>query len=55
MIYFDAVLDENMKPIFHGTPRETKEWLEKNKTDNSARVCIGTSLAIVTVPEYMRR
>lgn len=58
MLYFDAVLDENMRPLFNGTPEETKEWLEKNepvKTDNSVRVCIGTSLVIVTVPEYMRR
>lgn len=54
-IYFDAVLDENMQPLFNGTPEETKEWLEKNETNNSIRVCIGESLALVTVQEYMRR
>lgn len=55
IVYLDAVLDENLKPIFNGTPEETKEWLKENETDNSVRVCIGTSMAIVTVPEYMRR
>lgn len=54
-IYYDAVLDENMIPLFNGTPDETKTWLEKNKTDSSVRVCIGKSMTLVTVPEYMRR
>lgn len=53
--YYDAVLDENMNPLFNGTPEDTKEWLEKNKTDNSVRVCIGESMVLVTVPEYKRR
>lgn len=54
-MYFDAVLDENMQPLFNGTPEETKAWLENNETDNSVRVCIGESMVLVTVPEYMRR
>lgn len=53
--YFDAVLDENMNPLFNGTSEDTKEWLEKNETDNSVRVCIGESMVLVTVQEYMRR
>lgn len=54
-MYFDAVLDEHMGVLFNGPPEDTKKWLEENETDNSVRVCIGTSLALVTVPEYMRR
>lgn len=53
--YFDAVLDENMQVLFNGTPQDTKEWLEKSKTDSSVRVCIGESMVLVTIPEYMRR
>lgn len=55
IVYFDAVLDKDMAPLFNGTPEETKKWLETNETDNSVRVCIGTSMALVTVPEYLRR
>lgn len=44
-----------MVPLFNGTPEDTKEWLEKNETDNSVRVCIGESMVLVTVPEYKRR
>jgi hypothetical protein len=55
-MYFDAVLDENMNVLFNGTPDETKKWLEENEVDdNTVRVCIGTSMAIVTTLEYKRR
>jgi hypothetical protein len=55
-MYFDAVLNDTMEPLFNGTPGETKKWLEENNTgDNSVRVCIGVSMTLVTVPEYMRR
>jgi deoxycytidine triphosphate deaminase len=55
-MYFDAVLnDETMSPVYNGTPDETKEWLEKYARLFLAplNVCVGRTLDIVTVPEYL--
>ena len=55
-MYFDAVLDFNMKPLFNGTPEETKEWLKKQTPEfqDTVRVCVGYSMQMVTVSEYLK-
>lgn len=55
-MYFDAVLDDRMKPVFNGTPDETENWLKTNpkKLDLSTHtVCYGYSMDVVKVSEYL--
>lgn len=53
-MYFDAVLDADMRPLFNGTPKETREWLSGLAEPHpSWRVCPGRTMALVTVPDYM--
>ena len=52
-MYFDAVLNNDMEPLFNGTPAEVKDWLEKNETDISILVCLGETMRVVSVPEYL--
>jgi hypothetical protein len=57
-MYFDAVLDDRMKPVFNGTPEETEKWLKENpkKLDLSAhKVCYGYSMGVVSVSEYINK
>lgn len=52
-MYFDAVLDANMRPLFNGTTQETKEWLGRNSADARIdSVCIGKTMQVVSVREY---
>lgn len=53
--YFDAVLDGSMRPVFNGTPFETKTWLEKNQTGDLdlMRVCPGHTMRLISVAEYL--
>jgi len=54
--YFDAVLDENMQPLFNGTPEATKEWL-RNRTEsenNNVQVSPGHQLRLMTVEDYLK-
>lgn len=59
MAYLDAVIDSDLQPVFNGTPEQTQEWLaevvEQGLASEEWRVCIGTSLALVTIEEYQRR
>jgi hypothetical protein len=55
-VYFDAVLDDRMMPVFNGTPEETKEWIKKNPTiiaEHDLWVCIGKTLRMMTIKAYM--
>ena len=52
-MYFDAVLDKNLRPIFNGTPEETKRWLETHPVDKETRVCYGQTMETVTVKQYL--
>lgn len=55
-MYFDAVLYDGVNPVFNGTPEETKEWLRNNIKDpdaNHLSVCIGQTLATVSVADYL--
>lgn len=59
MGYLDTVLGSDLNPVFNGTPEQTQEWLaevvEQGLDSEEWRVCIGTSLALVTIEEYQRR
>jgi hypothetical protein len=55
-MYFDAVLDGLMYPLFNGTRDETRQWLRDNPEIASApevMVCTGENLAMITVPDYL--
>lgn len=53
-MYFDAVLDDQLQPIFNGTPAEVRAWLKKNEGDpNIYRVCPGKSMRLLTVKQYL--
>lgn len=54
-MYFDAVLDKDSRPIFNGTPEETMEWLKTNQWAHKVDVCIGRTMQIVSVPEYLEQ
>lgn len=53
-MYFDAVLNTDMLPIYNGTPEQTKKWLEENpvEDEHAYQVCIGKTLQLVSVWEY---
>lgn len=51
---FDAVLNENLYPIFNGTPEETKAWLEARPDEHKDfQVSAGHNFAIVSVEQYL--
>lgn len=56
--YLDAVLDSNMNPLFNGTTEQTVEWLcstaEDWKMQQNAQVCVGRTLQLKTIDEYLR-
>lgn len=53
-MYFDAVLDERMNPIFNGTPEETKKWLSENRNNpDVAQVCDGRNMRLVSIDDYL--
>ena len=52
-MYFDAVLTNEMSPIFNGTAEETRAWLRENPVDHSHQVCIGQTMKCVSVEEYL--
>lgn len=52
-MYFDAVLNAAMEPLFNGTPSETEAWLEENETDDSIRICVGKTMQILSVADYL--
>lgn len=51
-MYFDAVLNDLMMPVFNGTPKETKEWLKENFR-HDYWVCIGETMKTVRVQDYL--
>lgn len=54
--YFDAVLDEDLKPLCNGTPEEVLAWLEsRQEYYDELQVCIGRTMQFVTVEEYLKQ
>lgn len=55
-MFFDAVLDEEMRPIFNGTPAQTYPWvLEHLIFAPDLKVCVGRTLKIVSFEEYIQK
>ena len=59
-MYFDAVLDSKLRPVFNGTPEEVKAWLVEHKDEAPASpdfwsVCYGKTLGLVSVEQYLDR
>lgn len=55
-MYFDAVVDANMVPVFNGTREQTLVWLKENPEylkKNDHRVVIGETLQVVTPWEFV--
>lgn len=56
MMYFDAVLDDDMNPLVNGTQEEVLEWLDKRRgIEDEVQVCIGKTMQLVTVEEYLEQ
>jgi hypothetical protein len=53
-MYFDAVIDSEMTPVFNGTPQEVRAWLDTAPDTLKYNVCIGADLRIVSVEEYLK-
>jgi len=54
--YFDAVLDDDMKPLCNGSQEEVLAWLEERTQFHSQlQVCIGRTMRFVSVEEYLRQ
>jgi len=55
-MYLDAVLDRQMRPMYNSTPDNVKQWLEEHKDIRAGYdVCIGKTMKVVTVEEYLQR
>lgn len=55
-MYFDAVLNVDIDPVFNGTPEETRNWLKENPNHPEAiLVSIGRTNQIVTIEEYLAK
>jgi hypothetical protein len=54
-MYFDCVVDENLDPVYNGTPKETKAWLESQEVSLTItwQVCVGETLDMVSIPRYL--
>lgn len=53
-MYFDAILDGRMNVLFNATPEECKDWLSEHTTGPDVRVCVGKTMELLTVNEYLR-
>lgn len=53
--YFDTVLAPRMDPVFTGTPEEVVKWLKERPQAATFEVCIGKTMSIVTVGEYLAK
>lgn len=51
--YFDAVLDKDNTPIFNDTPENTKRFLETTLLSLDHKVCVGETMKMLTIPQYL--
>lgn len=51
----DTVFDHFMRPVFVNEPAEVRRRLLKSYSEVWAKVCIGETQQIVTIPEYLYR
>jgi hypothetical protein len=53
MMFFDAVLDKDMMPVFNDTPEKTKKFLETELLSLDHSVCVGKTMRLLTIPQYL--
>jgi len=55
-IYYDAVLDDNMRPVFNGTQEETVKWLtdSASRFTDTYRVCVGMTMRLMEISDYLK-
>jgi len=54
--YFDAVLDQQMRPLCNGSPEEVLEWLDRHRNiEDELQVCVGRTMKLITVEEYLQQ
>ena len=55
-MYLDAVVDVMLDSIFNGTQEEVLSWLEQHMIFAPVvQVCVGRTLEILSVDEYIKR
>lgn len=59
-MYFDAVLDVELQPIFNGAPDDTRKWLAEPHNRRRAilktwRVCVGETMELISSETYLAR
>lgn len=54
-MFLDAVLDENIKPVFNAQPHEVVQWLKDNPVPDDYQVCVGKTLEFLSVRAYLDR
>lgn len=54
-MYFDAVLDKDMRSLFSGTPSEVMMWLDQNyrSLPEDTTVCRGRTLEMTSAAQYV--
>jgi len=52
-MFFDAVINDAVTPLFNGTPEEVVQWLEDRENIRPYRVCVGASMQLVEASEYL--
>ena len=56
VMYFDAVLDADMEPLFNSTPEEVAEWLVEHAADSAPKqVCVGETMELLSIDDYLRQ
>lgn len=54
-VYFDAVLDADMMPIYNARPDKVREFLETRVLSLDHQVCVGKTLQLLSIPQYLER
>jgi hypothetical protein len=55
-MYFDAVLDENMRAFYNGTPKQVVDWLRKHpEHEKATHVAVGRTMEVLTISEYLEK
>lgn len=55
-MYFDAVLDSEMRPFFNGTTEQVVKWCEEHQNNTKAsHVAVGKTMEVLTVAEYLEK
>ena len=54
-IYLDAVLDNNMNPVYNDIPDNVRKWLQNQTNMENHIVVVGRTLKILSITEYLNQ